>query len=119
MLYTLLYQPNVRALVLIGSSGPKHQTAKPPENIGLSSMERFMVETVWLTPFDVVDELKNIHVPTLILAGGKDPRLEVARLMHSNIPASTLKVIEGYGHEMTVDSVKLCVDEIPYWLEKI
>lgn len=78
-----------------------------------------MVETVWLTPFDVVDELKNIHVPTLILAGGKDPRLEVARLMHSNIPASTLKVIEGYGHEMTVDSVKLCVDEIPYWLEKI
>jgi pimeloyl-ACP methyl ester carboxylesterase len=113
--YTLLHQQKVRSLILVGSSGPKHQPSKPPENPHLSEMEKFVVETVWQAPYDVVGDLKNIRVPTLILVGDKDPRLEAAHLLHANIPNSTLIVIEGRGHE--VESA-LCVEKLSGWLEE-
>jgi pimeloyl-ACP methyl ester carboxylesterase len=100
ILYTLLHQDRVRSLVLISSSGPKHKVAKPPNNPELSDIERFLVETISQTPYDVLDDLKNIQVPTLILIGDQDPRLEAARLMHANIPKSTLIVVNGYGHHL-------------------
>jgi pimeloyl-ACP methyl ester carboxylesterase len=116
MMYTLLHQHKVRALILVGSSGPKHQVAKAPENPQLSKAEKFVVETVWETPFDVLKNLKNIQVPTLILVGDKDPRLEAAHLMHTNIPKSTLMVLEGQGHEI---ESKLCADRILDWLKDL
>ena len=115
-MYTLLYQRKVRALVLIGSSGPKHQVTKPPENPELSQTEKFVVETVWQTPYDVLGDLENIQVPTLILVGDKDPRLEAAHLMHTRIPKSTLTVIEGQGHEI---ESRLCVEKILNWLKDL
>ncbi|MFZ0966464.1 MAG: alpha/beta hydrolase [Candidatus Bathyarchaeia archaeon] len=116
IMYTLLHQHKVRALVLVGSSGPKHHVTRPPENPELSDAERFVVETIWQTPYDVLEDLKNIQVPTLILVGDKDPRLEAAHLMHANISKSTLTVIEGRGHE--VES-KLCVEQILNWLKDL
>jgi len=116
LMYTLLHQHKVRALVLVGSSGPKHQVTKPPENPELSNREKFVVETVWQTPYDVLEDLKNIQVPTLILVGDKDPRLEAAHLMHANIPKSTLTVIEGQGHHI---ESKLCVEKIQDWLKEL
>ena len=116
IMYTLLHQHKVRALVLIGSSGPKHHVTRRPENPELSDAERFVVETIWQTPYDVLEDLKNIQVPTLILVGDKDPRLEAARLMHANISKSTLTVMEGRGHE--VES-KLCVEQILNWLKDL
>jgi len=116
IMYTLLHQHKVRALVLVGSSGPKHHVTRPPENPELSDAERFVVEAIWQTPYDVLEDLKNIQVPTLILVGDKDPRLEAAHLMHANISKSTLTVIEGRGHE--VES-KLCVEQILNWLKDL
>jgi pimeloyl-ACP methyl ester carboxylesterase len=116
ILYTLLHQDKVRALVLIGSSGPKHRVANPPENSELSNMERFLVKTIWQTPYNVLDDLKNIHVPTLILIGDQDPRLEAAHLIHSNIPNSTLIIIKGYGHRL---ESKLCAQKILPWLRSL
>jgi len=80
--YTLQHQANVRALILIGSSGPKQRSHVPPESHGLSADQRFLVDTVWKTHYDVTEELKKIHVPTLIIVGDQDPRLEAARFMH-------------------------------------
>jgi pimeloyl-ACP methyl ester carboxylesterase len=116
IMYTLLHQHKVRALVLVGSSGPKHHVTRPPENPELSDAEKFVVETIWQTPYDVLEDLRNIQVPTLILVGDKDPRLEAAHLMHANISKSTLTVIEGRGHE--VES-KLCVEQILNWLKDL
>ena len=113
---TLLYQSKVRALILFGSSGPKHQVTKPPENPELSQTEKFVVETVWQTPYDVLGDLETIQVPTLILVGDKDPRLEAAHLMHTEIPKSTLMVMEGQGHEI---ESRFCVEKILNWLKDL
>jgi pimeloyl-ACP methyl ester carboxylesterase len=116
IMYTLLYQHKVRALVLVSSSGPKHQVTRPPENPKLTNAEKFIVETVWQTPYDMLEDLKKIQVPTLILIGDKDPRLEAAHLMHANISKSTLTIIEGRGHEI---ESKLCVERISNWLKDL
>jgi pimeloyl-ACP methyl ester carboxylesterase len=116
ILYTLLHQDRVRSLVLISSSGPKHKVAKPPNNPELSDIERFLMETIWQTPYDVLNDLKNIQVPTLILIGDQDPRLEAARLMHANIPKSTLIILNGYGHHL---EGMLCAQKILPWLRGI
>ena len=114
--YTLLYQHMVRALVLIGSSGPKHQVTIPPYDPELSETENFVVQTVWQTPYDVLEDLKTIRVSTLIPVGDRDPRLEAAKLMHANIPKSTLTVIQGEGHEI---ESRLCVEKIRSWLKDL
>jgi len=114
ILYTLLHQDRVRSLVLISSSGPKHQVTEPPDNPELSNMERFLVESIWQTPYNVLNDLKVIQVPTLILIGDQDPRLEAARLMHANIPKSTLIIINGYEHHI---ENKICAQKILPWLQ--
>jgi pimeloyl-ACP methyl ester carboxylesterase len=100
--------------VLIGSSGPKHQVTKPPDNPELSDIERFLVETIWQTPYNVLNDLKNIQVPTLILIGDQDQRLEAARIMHANIPNSIPTIINGYGHHL---ENKICAQKILPWLQ--
>lgn len=116
--YTLVHRQKVRALILVASSGPKQQVAKPPENPELSAIETFILETVWQTPYDVLEDLKNIKVPTLILIGDKDPRLEAAHLFHENISNSTLSVIKGLGHELVEDRA-ICTKKILNWLDEL
>lgn len=50
---------------------------------------------------DLRDVLGEIDVPTLLLYGDADQRapLAVARELHARIPASTLVVLEGAGHQ--------------------
>lgn len=50
---------------------------------------------------DLRDVLPDIDVPTLLLYGDADTRspLDVARSLHASIPASTLVVMAGLGHE--------------------
>jgi len=49
---------------------------------------------------DHTPTLKDIDVPTLVIVGSEDEftPVEDARLMHREIPASTLVVIDGAGH---------------------
>jgi pimeloyl-ACP methyl ester carboxylesterase len=114
--YTLQHQPNVRALILIDSSGSKQKSHVPPESPELSAEQRFLVDTVWKTPYDVTEELKKILVPTLIVVGDQDPRMEAARFMHERIPKSTLNIIEGAGHEA---DLTICASEVLSWLKKL
>jgi len=53
-----------------------------------------------LAEADLRDVLPRIDVPTLLLYGDADRRspLNVAKDLHSRIPASTLAVIPGAGH---------------------
>ena len=49
---------------------------------------------------EILDKLKTISVPTLILSGREDRvvPLKVAELLHQAIPNSTLEVVEQCGH---------------------
>lgn len=114
--YTIMYPDKVRALLLIASSSPKYQPRHPPETTEMSSEERFLIETVWKMPYDVSADLEKIKIPTLILIGDKDPRLEAAHFMHREIPKSTMKIIKGKGHEF---DLTICVKDILSWLNEL
>lgn len=116
--YAIRHQEKVRALILIASSSPKHQPASPPETPEMSLAERLVIETVWKTPFDVSRDLKKIQMPTLILIGDQDPRLEAAHLMHTNIPKSTMKIFKGLGHEIVAKKA-FCAQNILSWLNEL
>ncbi len=55
---------------------------------------------------DLRDALPHIGVPTLLLSGDADERspLVVTETLHAAIPASTLVVLPGLGHESYLES---------------
>lgn len=67
---------------------------------GMRAMLRAFAEA------DLSDMLPSIRVPTLLLYGEADQRspLNVARDMHSRIPASRLVIIPGVGHEVNLEA---------------
>ncbi len=116
--YTLKFQKAVRTLILVASSSAKHTATNPPQDPSLSETEKLLLEIVWKTPYNVTEDLTRITVPTLILIGDRDPRLEAARLMHARIPNSTLITIEGLDHEL-VEKHAISAMNILNWLNKM
>ena len=53
--------------------------------------------------FKFTKKLSNIHVPTLIIHGEDDRvfNVQLAKIMHENIPQSELKILKGCGHAPT------------------
>jgi pimeloyl-ACP methyl ester carboxylesterase len=114
--YTLLHQDKVRALILISSSGPKQKPTSPQMSPEWSADQKFVVEIAYKMPYDVSGDLKRIRVPTLIIVGDKDPRLEAAHFMHNEIPKSTMNILKGEGHEF---DLRICMKDILNWLGEL
>ena len=54
--------------------------------------------------YDLVDQMKTISVPTLILTGDEDwPCLQPALLMKQTIPTSALSVMPNCGHTINIE----------------
>ncbi len=54
--------------------------------------------------FDLVDKMKTITVPTLIMTGDEDwPCLEPGILMKKNIPTAALVVMPNAGHNINLE----------------
>ena len=54
--------------------------------------------------YDLVDQMKTLTVPTLILTGDEDwPCLQPALLMKQNIPSSGLSVMPNCGHTINIE----------------
>lgn len=79
---------------------------------GLRTMTKAFAEA------DLRDVLPLIKVPTLLLHGESDQRapLNVAMELHSMIPASTLVVIPGVGHECNVEAPEVFNAEVRNFL---
>ena len=116
--YAINYPEKIRSIILIASSSPIHKPTKPPEAKKVSNNDKFVLETVWKTPFDISQKLKNIKAPTLILIGDRDQRFEATKIMHKEIQNSNLIIIEGFGHEL-VGERKICAEKILYWLKNL
>ena len=59
-------------------------------------------------------QLKNIHVPTVVLQGSADPLVpvEAAQEIANNIPGAELILIKGLGHDLPVQLVGTIADAI-------
>lgn len=54
--------------------------------------------------YDLVDEMKKLTVPTLVLTGDEDwPCLQPALLMKQNIPSAALSVMPNCGHTINIE----------------
>jgi len=58
---------------------------------------------------DLLDMLPTVEVPTLLVYGEADQRspLNVAEALHAKIPASTLVIIPGAGHDCSLEAPEL------------
>lgn len=70
--------------------------------------------STFLRTFDLTEDLKNIDVPTLIVAGKHDWITPVSESeeIHQQIPHSTLHILENSGHSVFVDENKNCISLI-------
>jgi pimeloyl-ACP methyl ester carboxylesterase len=54
--------------------------------------------------YDLVEDMKNLTVPTLVLTGDEDwPCLQPALLMKQNIPTAALSVMPNCGHTINIE----------------
>jgi len=55
---------------------------------------------------DLRETLSTINIPTLLIYGDLDKRspLNVAKVLHENIPSSKLVIIPGVGHEINIET---------------
>ena len=54
--------------------------------------------------YDLVDEMKKLTTPTLVLTGDEDwPCLQPALLMKQNIPAAALSIMPNCGHTINIE----------------
>ena len=70
---------------------------------------------------DLRDVLPHIAVPTLLLYGDADERapVEVAEALHAGIPASTLVMLPGLGHECYLESPQVFNAEVRRFLRSL
>ncbi len=73
--------------------------------------------------FDVMQQVKNIHVPTLLLCGSEDQMTPPNRseYLHEQIAGSELRVMPGVGHMLMLEApdetarlLRAFLDTIPY-----
>jgi pimeloyl-ACP methyl ester carboxylesterase len=71
-----------------------------------------------ISGFDVRDRLKEIDVPTIIIAGEEDPSttVEHAQMIHAGIRGAELVVIPGARHLVNVDRRALFTSHLMDWL---
>lgn len=79
---------------------------------GMRAMVRGFAEA------DLRDVLPRIAVPTLLLYGDAERRSprEVAEALHAAIPASTLVMLPGIGHELFGEAPEPCAREVRRFL---
>ena len=54
--------------------------------------------------YDLVDDMKNLTIPTLVLTGDEDwPCLQPSLLMKQNIPTAALSVMPNCGHTINIE----------------
>jgi len=54
--------------------------------------------------YDLVDDMKKLTIPTLVLTGDEDwPCLQPSLLMKQNIPTAALSVMPNCGHTINIE----------------
>ena len=71
--------------------------------------------------FDVMQQLLDIHLPTLIIAGSQDRMTPVkyASFMAEAMPDADLTVIEGAGHMIMLEQSELVTGAVAGFLERL
>ncbi len=71
--------------------------------------------------FDVMQQLADIHLPTLIIAGSQDSMTpaKYASFMAEAMPDADLTVIEGAGHMIMLEQPQMVIGAVAGFLERL
>jgi len=71
--------------------------------------------------FDVMESLKNIKVPTLIICGDMDKLTPVkySKYLHEHIPDSSLLIIKGAGHMVMLEQPEAINNAIDTFIDNL
>jgi pimeloyl-ACP methyl ester carboxylesterase len=71
--------------------------------------------------YDVLDELKRLKIPCLILCGENDLicPVESSMKMHERLVNSMLYIFRDCGHLILYEREEYCIQIIKSWLEKV
>jgi non-heme chloroperoxidase len=89
------------------------ESMKTPPSIGMA---------MWVADIFGVDRrpaLKKIDRPTLVIASGESPLLEVQKEMADTIPGARWVVVQGAGHALFIDDPEKFDDELAQLLKTI
>jgi pimeloyl-ACP methyl ester carboxylesterase len=102
--YAMAANPNVA-----GRAGHGQAAAQTMRDMYLALDPMGYANTIraLLSEDSITDQLHQIRVPTLVLAGEDDPALPSVRLTHAKIASSELVTIPGAGHFSNLDQPDL------------
>jgi pimeloyl-ACP methyl ester carboxylesterase len=88
------------------------------KNLDLDSMMFYLNQ---MSKFDIRDQLPNIHVPTLAMAGKQDPVVPPtqSRIIAEKVPHCELILLDGVGHLPMAERPMQYNHAITGWLEKV
>ena len=89
------------------------ESMKTPPSIGMA---------MWVADIFGVDRppaLKKIDRPTLVIASGEYPLLEVQKEMADTIPGARWVVVSGAGHALFIDEPEKLDDELTQLLRTV
>jgi len=71
--------------------------------------------------FDIVKEIEEINLPTLILCGDEDQLtpLKYSQFLHSRIKGSKLEVLPNAGHMVMMESPQVFNEKIGKFIEEV
>jgi len=108
------------------STYPKGKFHKDVELFGLirtilrNSWASYLLTSKQAINLDIKEKLKNIHVPTLLIAGTKDSinSISILHEMHNEIPDSSLEIIEGANHVVILNNIDKVAEVINNFLSQ-
>lgn len=71
--------------------------------------------------FDIMDQLKHIKLPTLVICGSEDKMtpLKYSRYLAEQIPDASLKVVEGAGHMVPLEQPEVVASHTNQFIKDI
>jgi pimeloyl-ACP methyl ester carboxylesterase len=104
-----------KGLAAVGSSPEALLGQHDPEGLALAARGMLVQRDS-----SVIDALRGISVPTLVLVGEKDePFRKAARYMAEKIPQATLRVLAGAGHASNIDESQAFNDAVMEFLSSL
>src|SRR5438552_2878080 len=84
-------------------------------------METFGLQFAAIQAMDTYDRLPQIKSPTLIIHGDRDilVPVETAEILHSRVPGSRVRVVQGTGHCFFWEEADEVVEEVAQFLSKV
>ena len=91
------------AEAMFAKQTPSHIIEGALKEISSTSVEAVVADMIACKDVNLVDQLHEIKLPILLIAGEEEPYIEESRLIKSRIPQAQMEMIPGAAHEVPIE----------------